>query len=135
MSPTQPAGGFQRVVKPAASMITLCTMSAGLSTSNLPRTDVFQRLRSDAPLEERLAISYQRARAIAAQYALSLDDVLNLTPKFWDLHMDNIVTLDSAAATLLAIQYNLAAGTLAPFAKARPELRPLMDDILKFDVS
>lgn len=58
-----------------------------------------------------------------------------MTPKFWELHTDNIHALDGAAFTLLTIQYNLAGGTLAPFAEKRPELRPLMDKIMKFDVS
>ena len=49
--------------------------------------------------------------------------------------MDKICMLDGAATTLLSIQYNLAAGTLAPFALKRPELRPLLEKILRFDVS
>ncbi|OBZ73615.1 Acyl-coenzyme A oxidase 2, peroxisomal [Grifola frondosa] len=109
--------------------------SPQLLTANLPSTDAFQRPRDDASLEERISISYRRARAIAKQYALTSHDVLYLTPKFWDLHMDNIFALDSAALTLLTIQYNLSAGTLAPFAEQRPDLRPLMNDIMKFNVS
>lgn len=66
---------------------------------------------------------------------LTADDVLHMTPKFWELHTDNLVTLDGGAFTLLTIQYNLAGGTLAPFAEKRPELRLLMDRIMKFDVS
>lgn len=66
---------------------------------------------------------------------LTADDVLHMTPKFWELHTDNLVTLDGGAFTLLTIQYNLAGGTLAPFAEKRPELRPLMNRIMKFDVS
>ena len=48
---------------------------------------------------------------------------------------DYAVTLDGAAVALSSIQLNLAAGTLAPFVKGRPELKPLMDDILNFRVS
>ncbi|PCH36492.1 acyl-CoA dehydrogenase NM domain-like protein [Wolfiporia cocos MD-104 SS10] len=58
-----------------------------------------------------------------------------MTPKFWEFHTDNIHALDGGAFTLLTIQYNLAGGTLAAFAEKRPELRPLMDKIMKFDVS
>lgn len=40
-----------------------------------------------------------------------------------------------AAFTLITIQYNLAAGTLAPFIEKRPDLQELMDKILSFEVS
>ena len=36
---------------------------------------------------------------------------------------------------LLSIQCNLAAGTLAPYAESRPELRPLLKQILDFNIS
>lgn len=49
--------------------------------------------------------------------------------------MDNIVVLDGAATTLLTIQYNLAAGTLARFALKRRELRPMVQKLLDFEVS
>ena len=49
--------------------------------------------------------------------------------------MDPIMFMDGAMASLLTIQYNLAAGMLAPFAAERPELRPLMQKMLDFDVS
>lgn len=38
--------------------------------------------------------------------------------------------MDGAATTLLTIQYNLAAGTLAPFAFKRPELQPILKKIM-----
>jgi hypothetical protein len=40
-----------------------------------------------------------------------------------------------AAFTLLTIQYNLAAGTLARFLLGRPDLEGIMRDILDFNVS
>ncbi len=43
--------------------------------------------------------------------------------------------MDGAATTLITIQYNLAAGTLAPFAFKRPDLQPLLKRIMDFDVS
>lgn len=62
-------------------------------------------------------------------------DVVFMTPKFWQLHMDLMSNVDGAAMTLITIQYNLAAGTLAPFAFKRPELQPLLRSIMNFDVS
>ena len=58
-----------------------------------------------------------------------------LRPKFWQMHMDQIIAMDGAASTLLTIQYNLAAGTLAPFAIQRPDLQPILKKIMDFDVS
>ena len=66
---------------------------------------------------------------------LSAQDVAFLRPKFWQLHTDMIASIDGAVTTLLTIQYNLAAGTLAPHAFKRPELQPLLRRILNFDVS
>jgi acyl-CoA oxidase len=65
---------------------------------------------------------------------LTPEDVLFLTPKFWQTHLDPIITMDGAATTLMSIQLNLAAGTLAPFALERPELLPLLEKILNFEV-
>ena len=67
--------------------------------------------------------------------ALSIEDVLTLSQKFWELHMDKICILDGAATTLLTIQYNLVAGTLAPYAIKRPELGGVMQQILNYDIS
>ena len=65
---------------------------------------------------------------------LTGEDVLRLSTKFWDLQMDYIHAVDRGAAAILSIQYNLAAGTVAPFAEKRPELRPLLDQVMRFEV-
>uniref|UniRef100_A0A0W0G6J1 Acyl-CoA dehydrogenase NM domain-like protein n=1 Tax=Moniliophthora roreri TaxID=221103 RepID=A0A0W0G6J1_MONRR len=86
-------------------------------------------------VEERIAISHRRAKAIALHYSLTLEDVLKPSERFWSMYTDMIITLDGGAITLFSIQLNLAAGTLAPFVASRPELQHLMDDILAFRVS
>lgn len=48
--------------------------------------------------------------------------------------MDAIMMRDMAAHILFSIQYNLVAGTIAPYALKRPDLRPVMKKILNFDV-
>ncbi|PYH88115.1 hypothetical protein BO71DRAFT_436066 [Aspergillus ellipticus CBS 707.79] len=68
---------------------------------------------------EALDQSYYRAMATAKQHQITITDVLILSPKFWDLHMDPLVPADMAAFPLITIQYNL----------------PLMEKILKFKVS
>ncbi|KLO15452.1 acyl-CoA dehydrogenase NM domain-like protein [Schizopora paradoxa] len=42
--------------------------------------------------------------------------------------------VDLPAVILLSMQYNLVAGTLAPYAESRPDLRPLLDRILNYEV-
>lgn len=63
---------------------------------------------------------------------MTMNDLLSLTPKFWQLHGDPMVLLDGAAMTLLTIQYNLCAGTIARHAMRRPELVPLVEDLLRY---
>ena len=62
-------------------------------------------------------------------------DIQCLTEKFWHFHQDMIHTLDSAAFSLLAIQYNLCVGTLAPFLEHRPDLKAIVEPLLSFDIS
>lgn len=64
-----------------------------------------------------------------------MEDVLFLSPKFWDLHTDPIASIDGAAASLLTLQYNLCAGTLATYLPEQPGLAPLLQRVLNFDVS
>ena len=40
--------------------------------------------------------------------------------------------LDGGAMTLLTIQYNLCAGTIARYSRRRPELVPLVEDLLQY---
>lgn len=61
-----------------------------------------------------------------------MDDVLTLSPKFWELHQDPLMALDGAAMTLTTIQVNLTAGTISRHAVHRPELVPLVEDLLAF---
>ncbi|KAJ5871442.1 Acyl-CoA dehydrogenase/oxidase [Penicillium soppii] len=66
---------------------------------------------------------------------MTVKDVLYLTPKFCKLHSEPLVAVDGAAFTLLTIQCNLFVGTLAPFALKRPELQPILQSALRFDIS
>jgi acyl-CoA oxidase len=66
---------------------------------------------------------------------LTVEDILYLSPKFWNMHTDPIACIDAAAETLLTIQYNLCAGTLATYLKGRPDLAPLLKLVIDFEVS
>jgi hypothetical protein len=63
---------------------------------------------------------------------LTMDDIVSLSPKFWELHQDPMTALDGGAMTICTIQVNLAAGTIAQQAIHRPELVPIVEDLLQF---
>ncbi|TCD62829.1 hypothetical protein EIP91_006370 [Steccherinum ochraceum] len=104
-------------------------------TLELAQTPLYKILDKNLDLETRTQVVYDRARALSRAYALTAEDVIYLRPKFWALHMDLIAPKDAGAFTLVTIQYNLVAGTVGPHALRRPELRPLLQQILDFDVS
>ncbi|OJT05047.1 Acyl-coenzyme A oxidase, peroxisomal [Trametes pubescens] len=110
-----------------------------MSSKNVPRRTLHlthspmfsPRVHSMDPLD-RAMLSYEKAKAIALSYDMSIDDLLNLSPKFWQLHNDPITVMDFGTTTLLSIQYNLCAGTIARYIERRPELIPLVEDLLKY---
>lgn len=104
-------------------------------TRDLAQTTLFIQRTESLSITDRTRLSYQRAKAIGKAYALTIEDVLFLSPKFWDLHTDPIASIDGAAATLLTLQYNLCAGTLATYLPEQPSLAPLIQRVLDFEVS
>lgn len=129
-------------------------------TLHLPHSDTFGKPIHYMDHNDRAHLSYEKAKAIGLSYGastlpcrigvrtllnrrigirslllvidMSVDDVLSLTPKFWQLHSDPAVLLDGGAITLLTIQYNLCAGTIARYTGRRPELIPLVEDLLQY---
>lgn len=81
--------------------------------------------------------SYLLARLNGLMFSLGFteDDVKLRTSKLWDLHVDPIICLDSAATTLLTIQINLAAGTLASYVDEQPHHRDLLRKMCLFEIS
>ncbi|KAI0034773.1 acyl-CoA dehydrogenase NM domain-like protein [Vararia minispora EC-137] len=86
----------------------------------------------NASKEERVCLSYARAKAIASHFDLTQEDIRLLTPNFWKMHLHPIMVWDGAATTLLTIQYNLVVGTLLQYTSARSDLLSLIDDLLKY---
>lgn len=66
---------------------------------------------------------------------LTAEDILNVSPKYWEFHTDPILTMDGSVGTLLTIHYNLAAGTLAMFARDRPDIQRSLRRMLAFQTS
>ncbi|KLO15455.1 acyl-CoA dehydrogenase NM domain-like protein [Schizopora paradoxa] len=109
--------------------------SLSCKTQKLVQTPLFKPSHVHLDVKARTKLVYERARAIAQVYDLTLEDVAGLTEKFWEVTADHISAVDTQAMILLSIQCNLAAGTLAPYAESRPELRPLLKQILDFNIS
>ncbi|KAJ7777454.1 acyl-CoA dehydrogenase NM domain-like protein [Mycena metata] len=103
-------------------------------TSALIHTSLFKP-RWDASKEERILLSYARAREIVKIYDLTIEDIVKTSSKFWKMHTDPVWTLDGAAGSLVTIQLNLCAGTVAMYIESRPDLRQTLEQILKFQVS
>ncbi|KAF8264348.1 acyl-CoA dehydrogenase NM domain-like protein [Lactarius quietus] len=104
-------------------------------TRDLAQTTLFTQQSENLSVTDRTRLSYERAKAIGKAYALTIEDVLFLSQRFWDLHTDPIASIDGAAATLLTLQYNLCAGTLATYLPEQPSLAPLIQRVLDFEVS
>ena len=63
-----------------------------------------------------------------------VDNILHLEAPFWAIHEDRIMAVDVAASTLVTIQVNLVAGTLATYVRQQESLVPLLRQLLKFEV-
>ena len=61
-------------------------------------------------------------------------DIGTLQQKYWDLHRNMMSGAESSVFTILTVHYNLACGTLVPHAAKRPDLQPLLKQVLDFDV-
>ncbi|KAJ5951126.1 uncharacterized protein N7479_009539 [Penicillium vulpinum] len=96
---------------------------------------LFKGIPEDVTDHERAYRSYQRAAAVVKAYGMTAADILQCTPRFWEFYLDLIGAFDCATYTLVTIQMNLAAGTLAPFAEKQPQYRKLLDQILNFEIS
>ncbi|KAK2748311.1 hypothetical protein FQN57_000969 [Myotisia sp. PD_48] len=105
----------------------------------LLKTPLFTPLRPEHQLGE-LEQVYRRAQAIGKacdkEYtAFSLEDVISLTDKFWEFHMANFLPREKTSFILIAIQLNLALGTIAPAVAKKEEFQSILNKILDFEVS
>lgn len=106
----------------------------GSSTVSLAKLPLFQP-RLSITRAEAFELSYRRAKALNKHYGLTVDDIMDLSPRFFDMHKDDIIIRDIGSHALLSIQHNLAAGTIAPYAKDVPGIQELLEKILNFEVS
>ncbi|KAI1817998.1 acyl-CoA dehydrogenase/oxidase [Poronia punctata] len=86
------------------------------------------------PNPDDIHLAYERSRLICQQSGLTLEDIMQLSPKFWDFYRQHIIIRDSAVGTILSIHWNLCIGTIGSYAPLRPDLIPLLEKLLRFDL-
>jgi acyl-CoA oxidase len=64
---------------------------------------------------------------------LSIEDVRDCTDKFWAYQYDPLFPHDLAAFTISAAHLNLAVGTLIRYLPEKPDLKPLVQELLRLD--
>ncbi|KAJ7481909.1 acyl-CoA dehydrogenase NM domain-like protein [Mycena latifolia] len=101
-------------------------------SSALALSPLFQTKSEALSWPDRITLSYDRAKAITSLYKLTVDDVLNVSPNYWEFHTDPIHAIDLAAGTLLTIHYNLCVGTIAMFPAGKQRI---LDQLLAFELS
>ncbi|KAJ3569826.1 hypothetical protein NP233_g4801 [Leucocoprinus birnbaumii] len=85
-----------------------------------------------APAES-AALSYKRARLFLRAHALTAQDILQCSPRFWAMLQHPLLAMDIAMFTILVCQTNLVIGTLARHLKRRPDLKPLVNRLLRLE--
>jgi acyl-CoA oxidase len=100
---------------------------------DLPSHPLFQIKNEFLTPDERVALSYQRARLVVRAHALTAKDIELCSDRFWNLINDPIFLLDWAMFTMIAAHVGLAIGTLSRHLEQRPDFAPLVDSWLRFD--
>ncbi|PHH71303.1 hypothetical protein CDD80_5365 [Ophiocordyceps camponoti-rufipedis] len=106
-----------------------------MSTSTLLRQQLWRKgLDHEVPRAETIRLSYARARSVVENVDMTIEDIATLSPKFWAIHLDYIMTADTATAMILVIHWNLCMGTIACHLDKRPDLHSLVQQLQSFDV-
>ncbi|KXH59544.1 hypothetical protein CNYM01_14322, partial [Colletotrichum nymphaeae SA-01] len=79
-----------------------------------------------------IPLHYERAKALCLSRGLTVDDIAELTPRFWDFHFDPISSRDMTAFVIATIHLNLCVGTIARFSRERPDLMATLEELLAF---
>ncbi|KAF5354068.1 hypothetical protein D9756_007236 [Leucocoprinus leucothites] len=83
--------------------------------------------------EESTALSYKRARIFLRAHGLTVHDIQQCSPRFWAMLRHPLCAMDIAMFTILVCQTNLTIGTLSRHLKRRPDLKPLVNRLLRFE--
>lgn len=87
------------------------------------------------PSVENNDLLYRRAQSLCRSSGIKADDVLHLTPKFWNMTLSYASIRDMAVMTILAIHWNLCLGTISPYLAARPDLKSILMELERFTVN
>ncbi|PPQ72286.1 hypothetical protein CVT24_004675 [Panaeolus cyanescens] len=109
------------------------SLSQPTSTVELAKTPLWRIRVESLSEDERIKLSYKRAKSLALHYRLTAEDVSNENERHWKFHSDLIFGLDSSVFILLSIHYNLCLGTITKYLPNRPDLQPIVDKLLSFE--
>ncbi|KAK0367884.1 acyloxidase [Colletotrichum limetticola] len=84
------------------------------------------------PSVTNIPLHYERAKALCLSRGLTVDDIAELTPRFWDFHFDPISSRDMTAFVIATIHLNLCVGTIARFSRERPDLMATLEELVTF---
>lgn len=119
--------------------ISLVTLSSLLGSNFSPRMTVFlcptRGLNSSCKPSVRSPSDLKAyvTDACSLTLDLSASDVQFCSPKYWAMMTDPIMSLDTAMYTILAAHVGLTIGSLSRHLHKRPDLRPLVNSLLRFD--
>ncbi|KAI0414485.1 acyl-CoA dehydrogenase/oxidase [Xylaria grammica] len=88
----------------------------------------------DFPNHEQVCLTYERARLVCRESGITIEDVVKMRPKFWEIYRHAIFARDTAMGTTLGIHWNLCIGTIGAYAPHRPDLMPLLEKLIKFEL-
>ncbi|KAI0449487.1 acyl-CoA dehydrogenase/oxidase [Xylaria acuta] len=88
----------------------------------------------DFPTPAETRLSYERARLVCQASGITVEDVVKLQPKFWEFYRHPIFPRDTSMGTTLSIHWNLCIGTIGSYVTRRPDLAPLLEKLINFDL-
>ncbi|KAI0398388.1 acyl-CoA dehydrogenase/oxidase [Xylariaceae sp. FL0594] len=86
------------------------------------------------PDPDDIRLAYERARLICQKSGLTVQDIVRTTPKFWDFYREPILARDTTIGVILPIHWNLCIGTIGSYAPKRPDLIPLLEKLMRFEL-
>ncbi|KAM0668250.1 hypothetical protein ACQRIU_001812 [Beauveria bassiana] len=64
---------------------------------------------------------------------LCVDDIVDLSPKFWTFHKNLIMTRDVSAFQIAQIHLNICVGMIGTCVQDKPALQPVLDQLMSFE--
>ncbi|KAH8102913.1 hypothetical protein BXZ70DRAFT_758724 [Cristinia sonorae] len=84
--------------------------------------------------EDRIQVTYERAKLVVKTWNLSPQDIANCSRRFWEHQQDPVFGVDPALTNIMTCHINLFLGTLIPLLPQKPHLKPLVEKALKAEI-